>query len=313
MATNLLQTNFADGQGDWTIVDKSLPSGLDYVWKYDGTYGMMKASAYKDAAAAAESWLVSPAIDLSGTTTVTLAINHAMNKGSKAVLAVKATKDDGTTWTDVTLSPWPAGKDWTFIDAEADLSAFAGEASVKIAFAYASTASDCPTWEIKTVIVADGGVVPIPLDTISVAKAIEIAEALTDPESGKSTYDKKECVVRGYAVSVYTQNTDGSWSFWMADEIDAYGGFMASNTTTDSEVSQGDNMYVRGTIAKYKAKSSGNIQLQIYKGTGEHGEEPSAINNVNAQSVKAMKVVENGQLFIIRNGVKYNAAGAIVK
>ncbi len=39
----------------------------------------------------------------------------------------------------------------------------------------------------------------------------------------------------------------------------------------------------------------------------------TAINNVNAENAKAAKVIENGQLFIIRNGVKYNAAGAIVK
>lgn len=39
----------------------------------------------------------------------------------------------------------------------------------------------------------------------------------------------------------------------------------------------------------------------------------TAINNVNAEASKACKVVENGQLYIIRNGVKYNAAGAIVK
>ena len=42
-------------------------------------------------------------------------------------------------------------------------------------------------------------------------------------------------------------------------------------------------------------------------------EAQQAIDNVNAEAVKAMKVIENGQLYIIRNGVKYNAAGAIVK
>lgn len=40
---------------------------------------------------------------------------------------------------------------------------------------------------------------------------------------------------------------------------------------------------------------------------------PQAIENVAAAAAKATKVVENGQLYIIRNGVKYNAAGAIVK
>ena len=39
----------------------------------------------------------------------------------------------------------------------------------------------------------------------------------------------------------------------------------------------------------------------------------SAIDNVTAAPAKATKVIENGQLFIIREGIKYNAAGAIVK
>ena len=29
--------------------------------------------------------------------------------------------------------------------------------------------------------------------------------------------------------------------------------------------------------------------------------------------VKAVKVMENGQIFIIKNGVKYNAQGAVVR
>ena len=39
----------------------------------------------------------------------------------------------------------------------------------------------------------------------------------------------------------------------------------------------------------------------------------TAIDNVTAAPAKATKVIENGQLFIIREGIKYNAAGAIVK
>ena len=41
-------------------------------------------------------------------------------------------------------------------------------------------------------------------------------------------------------------------------------------------------------------------------------EKPTAIDNANA-NVKAVKVIENGQLFIIKNGVKYNAIGEVVK
>ncbi|MBO6307121.1 MAG: hypothetical protein J6M55_06405 [Paludibacteraceae bacterium] len=39
---------------------------------------------------------------------------------------------------------------------------------------------------------------------------------------------------------------------------------------------------------------------------------PTAIDNTEAE-VKAVKVVENGQMFILKGGVKYNAQGAVVK
>lgn len=40
--------------------------------------------------------------------------------------------------------------------------------------------------------------------------------------------------------------------------------------------------------------------------------EPTSVDNVNSD-VKAVKVIENGQLILIKNGVRYNAQGAVVK
>ncbi len=39
----------------------------------------------------------------------------------------------------------------------------------------------------------------------------------------------------------------------------------------------------------------------------------TALENAEAQKVEARKVIENGQIYIIRNGVRYNALGAQVK
>lgn len=38
----------------------------------------------------------------------------------------------------------------------------------------------------------------------------------------------------------------------------------------------------------------------------------NAIDNANAEAVKAVKYMENGQLIIEKNGVKYNALGAVI-
>ena len=153
MASTPLSADFTQSQGAWTINDVDL-GGISYVWKQDSKYGM-KASAYVSKAAhAAESWLVSPAFSLGEASTATLTINHAVNNGAPTNFKVKASAD-GTNWTDLALSAWPAGSSWTFEDATADLSAFAGEENVKVAFVYVSTTELCPTWEIKTVKVED--------------------------------------------------------------------------------------------------------------------------------------------------------------
>ena len=154
--------------------------------------------------------------------------------------------------------------------------------------------------------------VPTPPDTITVARAIEIAQALPEPaEAGKSTTDTKEYIVKGFAVQVYEQNPDNTWSFYMADEADAYGEFMASSTATDANVVKNDYMYVKGNIAKYKTKA-GKIMLQIYKGTGIHGEAPQGIENIELTE-KAQKVIVDGVVYIVRDNKMFNIHGAQVR
>jgi len=154
MAADLLSIDFTKGQGDWTINDVNKDT-LSYVWKQDAQYGM-KATAYANKAAhATESWLISPAINLTGVTASKLAFSQALNKGEVSSVSVKAKAGSGE-WADLTVAPKPEGNSWTFIDSEADLAAYAGKADVQIAFVYTSTTTSAATWEIKTVAVNDG-------------------------------------------------------------------------------------------------------------------------------------------------------------
>ena len=157
-----LNATFNEGQDDFTIENVSLSEGLDYVWKYNAKTatisGYMKASAYKKANLAAQSRLVSPAFSLEGLTKATLSFQHAgkfFGKGegdmAKEIQVLAST--DGKTWTKLTISAYPSGNDWTFVDATCDLSAFAGKETVYIAFQYTSTADAAPTWEVKNVVV----------------------------------------------------------------------------------------------------------------------------------------------------------------
>ena len=155
-------------------------------------------------------------------------------------------------------------------------------------------------------------IVPQGPDTITVAQAVAIAEALAEPaENGQSTTDTKVYVVKGFAVQVYPKNDDGTWSFFMADKAGAYGPFSASNTSTDADVVENDFMLVRGKIAKRKT-NAGKIQLQIYKGTGVHGQAPQGIENI-IMTEKAQKVIVDGVVYIVRDNKLFNLQGVQVR
>jgi hypothetical protein len=115
----------------------------------------MKASAFIGGAGqASESWLISPKFDLSAAKTATLNFSHAQKfaKDAASELFVLASTD-GKEWKQLNVSAWPDGSNWNFIDATADLSAFAGKNNVQVAFKYTSVAGSAATWEIKTVTV----------------------------------------------------------------------------------------------------------------------------------------------------------------
>ena len=159
--TTIFSETFGSGQGEFTIQDVFLSEGLDFVWQHASTYSCMKASAYVSGQNyESESWLVSPAIDLSGVSSATLqfdqAVNYASPQGALSVLVSVNYDGDVTTatWTEITLSQWPAGSNWTFISSTADLNAYIGQ-TVNIAFKYTSTSSASATWEVKNFVVEE--------------------------------------------------------------------------------------------------------------------------------------------------------------
>ncbi|MFR5270945.1 MAG: choice-of-anchor J domain-containing protein [Hoylesella buccalis] len=121
----------------------------------------MKASAFfQNKKYETESWLISPALDLSGKTTVTLTVEQAANffKSMKDEIFIKIStnyksgKPSTATWEVLTPSKWPSN-DWTFVNSTVDLSAYAGKKDVRIAFQYKSTTQSAGTWELKNLVV----------------------------------------------------------------------------------------------------------------------------------------------------------------
>ena len=164
----VLDEPFADGQGDFTIEDKTKPEELSYVWNFSsgtsssGDYHYMKASAHvNETNYAAESWLVSPAVDLTQATTATLTFTHIINFG-KDLMSTNQTlwvsEANTENWEQVTIPTYPDGNSWNEAESgDIDLSKYAGK-TIKLGFKYVSTTSSAATWEVYNVkVVANGG------------------------------------------------------------------------------------------------------------------------------------------------------------
>ena len=153
-----------NGQGNFTIKDVTLPSDGSYVWQWDEgsndtrSWRYMKASAYiSNTNYESESWLISPALDLTEVTTPVLTFQHAINfaKGTAQTAATLWVTEAATeNWQQVTIPNYPSTDSWTFISSgNIDLSAYVGK-TIKLGFKYTSTTSAAATWEVSDVKVA---------------------------------------------------------------------------------------------------------------------------------------------------------------
>ena len=98
--------------------------------------------------------MLSPEFSLAGLASATLTFDHVARYFANFDQELKVqVSTDGTTWKDLVVDNKPSGKDWNFIPAKIDLSAYAGKSKVYISFLYTSTTASAPTWEIRNVVV----------------------------------------------------------------------------------------------------------------------------------------------------------------
>ena len=159
--------------------------------------------------------------------------------------------------------------------------------------------------EQVTVVFGDAPVPVVTLDTVNVAKAVEIGMALDD--NAKTT---KDYVVAGYVVKAYDPKEDGSQTWFMADEAGAFGEFEAYFCTPDEAVAENDFVYVKGKIQKY-VKEGKDPQIEISNGTATHGA-PQGIENITLGE-KAQKVMVDGVVYVIRDNKMFDLLGNQVR
>lgn len=144
---------FNVGQGDFTIDNKVMNDPLTYVWSFDEKRSLIKASSFVGGQKlAAESWLVSPVIDLTQAKETELSFNETGNffgglDNFKAACTLKV-KEEGGEWTDLAYNVAADGQSWTSGIATANLAAYDGK-KIQLAFAYTSNTEFAGTWQIK--------------------------------------------------------------------------------------------------------------------------------------------------------------------
>ncbi len=150
--------------GNFSTYDVLLPAGFTYIWSLTDNYGW-KASAYKSSTNyEADSWIVSPAINLTKATAPYLSFDEVFRYVDASLAADYLTVNISTdfagditkaTWTLLTIQEWASGSDWTFVNSgKIDLSDYIGNKGY-IGFHYTSTISYAPTWEIKNFLVRE--------------------------------------------------------------------------------------------------------------------------------------------------------------
>lgn len=265
----LFQESFASGQGDFQIKDIS-KGELDYVWKFDSKYGM-KASAYNGKQVAAESWLISPEIDLTNVTTATLTFDHAINQLNgeqpQTNQIVEVSTNNGENWTPLTGVTYPEGTSWTFVNAgNVDLKAYAG-AKILIGFHYKSTTSSAATWEIKNVKVygeqaETGGEVTGNEVQVTPTQAYEESFAT---DFGKFTLDDKNLGGLSYVWKI-----DTNFKYAKASAYNQVGVIAESWLVSPViDLSQSTNTTLTFMQASYSAGLNTELMLKIKEGNNE--------------------------------------------
>ena len=160
-AGEYLNATFYDSFGSFTTKEVVGNFG----WGIDASYHHAKVSGYANGASQnAESWLISPAMNLTGETAANITFDYVINKGDanaaaanhKLLITSNYTGDvTTTTWTEIAYGA-VNNNNWTFnsTGAIALPQSMMNKGAVVIAFKYMSSTANSSTWEVKNVVVS---------------------------------------------------------------------------------------------------------------------------------------------------------------
>lgn len=241
----------------------------NYAWKFEeyNGKGYAKVSGYANGASQeAESWLVSPAINLSGVNAAYIAFDYVINKGDASLAAAnhKVMVTDNYTG-DVASTEWiqvPFGayndNTWSFKSTGniALPEAIMNKENVVIAFKYNSTTANSSTWEMNNLVVASGaGETPSTPETPEPEEP-ETPDTPDTPEAEAGVFDftNPEALTPSVErATVEAGSTQGAG-------VEA-GEYTFTNGNVTVKVSQG----AASTPVRFWTRTGGDVELRTYK------------------------------------------------
>mgnify|MGYP001218942974 CR=1 FL=1 len=291
-ATLPYSNDFATDFGDLYLFDAEGAQG--WFWDEYGGSQYAKISGYSGTQLANVDYMITPAIDFSGVTAIQMSfdeiINYAGTIADQQEVLVSTdyagTGDPASaTWTELTITNRPPGNTWDWYSVDVvDLSAYAGEASVHIAFKYTSTTSEAATWEVDNIVIEETPVVPVienivmTPDMVSPSDAVSISADVTDANGTISSVTLNWGTATGTLgnainMSVSSGNTyvtdtdipaqvDGTTVYYeiVAEDNDA-------NVTTTDEMSY--DVAAATQVADIATLRAGATDGTVYELTGE--------------------------------------------
>ena len=225
-------------------------------------------------------WLISPAVDLSSASQPMLSFETIMKWPGSALVLHISTDYDGTsnptqqgTWTDITaLAIWDVDNttwgSWT-PSGDVDLTSYISSTTC-IAYEYLGSANSGSTWEIDNIKITEGSAPPPPPPGIDTVSIYDIQ--FNNNTNGASNYEGSQVYTGGIVTAVrddssfYLTSGSGAWSgvYVYSNDYLLYEG---DSVVLDAEVDEYYELTELKNVANLQVISSGNIFSPNYCNT----------------------------------------------
>ena len=225
-------------------------------------------------------WLISPAVDLSSASQPMLSFETIMKWPGSALVLHISTDYDGTsnptqqgTWTDITaLATWDVDNttwgSWT-PSGDVDLTSYISSTTC-IAYEYLGSANSGSTWEIDNIKITEGSAPPPPPPGIDTVSIYDIQ--FNNNTNGASNYEGSQVYTGGIVTAVrddssfYLTSGSGAWSgvYVYSNDYLLYEG---DSVVLDAEVDEYYELTELKNVTNLQVISSGNIFSPNYCNT----------------------------------------------